>query len=64
MPRRMLAQRLSTVLGVAQVQVFGAQKYAVRVQVDPNALAAMGIGFDEIRTAVAAANSNTPVGIA
>ncbi len=58
----MLAQRLSTVLGVAQVQVYGAQKYAVRVQVDPNALAAMGIGFDEIRTAVAAANSNTPVG--
>ncbi|MGE3968301.1 MAG: efflux RND transporter permease subunit [Dongiaceae bacterium] len=57
-----IAQRLSTVLGVAQVQVYGSQKYAVRIQADPNALAAMGIGFDEIADAVAAANSNTPVG--
>lgn len=57
-----IAQRLSTLLGVAQVQVYGSQKYAVRIQVDPNALAAMGIGFDEISDAVAAANSNTPVG--
>ncbi len=57
-----IAQRLSTVLGVAQVQVYGSQKYAVRIQADPNALAAMGIGFDEIANAVAAANSNTPVG--
>src|SRR5262249_29472677 len=56
------AQRLSALSGVAQVQVYGAQKYAVRVQVDPNAVAAMGIGFDEIRNAVAAANSNKPVG--
>jgi len=58
----LIAQRLSTLLGVAQVQVYGAQKFAVRIQVDPNAVAAMGIGFDEIRTAVAAANSTTPVG--
>jgi HAE1 family hydrophobic/amphiphilic exporter-1 len=58
----LIAQRLSTLLGVAQVQVYGAQKYAVRIQVDPNAVAAMGIGFDEIRSAVAAANSTTPVG--
>jgi hydrophobic/amphiphilic exporter-1 (mainly G- bacteria), HAE1 family len=58
----MIAQRISTLPGVAQVQVYGGQKFAVRVQADPEALAAMGIGIDDIRTAVAAANSNTPVG--
>ncbi len=58
----LLAQRVSSLSGVAQVLVFGAQKYAVRVQVDPNALAARGIGLDEIAAAVGAANSNTPVG--
>ncbi|MBI3630553.1 MAG: efflux RND transporter permease subunit, partial [Candidatus Rokubacteria bacterium] len=42
----MLAQRISTISGVAQVTVFGSQKYAVRVQVDPRALAARGIGID------------------
>ena len=49
----MIAQRISTVSGVAQVQVFGAQKYAVRVQVDPRALASRGIGIDEASAAVA-----------
>ena len=44
-----LAQRISTISGVAQVHVFGSQKYAVRVQVDPRALAARGIGIDEVR---------------
>jgi hydrophobic/amphiphilic exporter-1 (mainly G- bacteria), HAE1 family len=58
----MIAQRISTVSGVAQVQVFGAQKYAVRVQVDPRALAYRGIGIDEVSTAVAAANVNIPTG--
>ena len=58
----MIAQRLSTLAGVAQVNVFGAQKHAVRVQVDPNSLAAMGVGFDEVRDAIAVANSNKPVG--
>src|SRR5258708_7310651 len=58
----MIAQRISTLPGVAQVQVFGAQKFAVRVQANPEALAAMGIGIDDLRAAVAAANSNTPVG--
>ncbi len=58
----MIAQRISTLPGVAQVQVFGGQKFAVRVQADPEALASMGIGIDDIRNAVAAANSNTPVG--
>jgi len=58
----MVGQRISTLPGVAQVQVFGAQKFAVRVQANPEALAAMGIGIDDLRAAVAAANSNTPVG--
>ncbi len=58
----MIAQRISTLPGVAQVNVFGAQKHAVRVQVDPNSLAAMGVGFDEVRDAIASANSNKPVG--
>ncbi|HYW30884.1 MAG TPA: efflux RND transporter permease subunit, partial [Gemmatimonas sp.] len=58
-----LAQRLSTVTGVAQVQVYGSAKYAVRVQVDPNALAARGVGIDEIQTAINQGNSNTPAGV-
>jgi HAE1 family hydrophobic/amphiphilic exporter-1 len=58
----MIAQRLSTVGGVAQVQVYGAQKYAVRVQVDPNALAARGVGIDEVEQAVALHNVNLPTG--
>src|SRR4029079_17983736 len=55
-----LAQRMSTINGVAQVQVFGQQKYAVRVQVDPNALAARGVGINEVEQAVAQANGNLP----
>jgi HAE1 family hydrophobic/amphiphilic exporter-1 len=58
----MIAQRISSLPGVAQVLVFGAQKYAVRVEVDPRTLAASGIGFDQIAQALAAANSNAPVG--
>src|SRR5438128_9601488 len=57
-----LAQRISTINGVAQVTVFGSQKYAVRVQVDPRALAARGIGIDEVAQAIAAANVNKPTG--
>jgi HAE1 family hydrophobic/amphiphilic exporter-1 len=57
-----LAQRLSTVSGVAQVQVFGSGKYAVRIQVDPKALAARGIGLDEVTAAVSAGNPNLPTG--
>ncbi|HEX2580936.1 MAG TPA: efflux RND transporter permease subunit [Dongiaceae bacterium] len=59
----LLAQNLSTIAGVAQVQVFGAQKFAVRVRTDPNALAAMGLGIQDISNAVAAANSNRPLGV-
>jgi hydrophobic/amphiphilic exporter-1 (mainly G- bacteria), HAE1 family len=57
-----LAQRLSTVDGVAQVQVFGSAKYAVRIQVDPSALAARGIGLDEVTAAISAGNPNLPTG--
>jgi hydrophobic/amphiphilic exporter-1 (mainly G- bacteria), HAE1 family len=57
-----LAQRISTISGVAQVSVFGSQKYAVRVQVDPRAMAARGIGIDEVEAAVARANVNKPTG--
>ena len=57
-----LAQRISTISGVAQVTVFGSQKYAVRVQVDPRALAARGIGIDEVEQAIVRANVNKPTG--
>ncbi|HXI33526.1 MAG TPA: efflux RND transporter permease subunit, partial [Gemmatimonadales bacterium] len=58
-----LAQRLSTVSGVAQVQVFGSQKYAVRIQLDPRALASRGISTQEVADAVAAWNVNLPTGV-
>jgi len=58
-----IAQRLSTVEGVAQVQVYGSQKYAVRIQLDPQALAARRIGLDEITRAIATGNVNLPSGI-
>ena len=57
-----LAQRISTINGVAQVQVFGQQKYAVRVQVDPNAMAARGVGINEVEQAISQANVNLPTG--
>jgi HAE1 family hydrophobic/amphiphilic exporter-1 len=57
-----LAQRISTISGVAQVQVFGQQKYAVRVQVDPSVLAARGVSMNEVQQAVANANVNQPTG--
>jgi HAE1 family hydrophobic/amphiphilic exporter-1 len=58
-----VAQRLATIPGVAQVQVFGSQKYAVRIQVDPRALASRGIGLDELAQAVRGQNSNLPTGV-
>ncbi|MFI4888201.1 MAG: efflux RND transporter permease subunit, partial [Burkholderiales bacterium] len=57
-----LAQRISTVSGVAQVQVFGSQKYAVRIQLDPNALATRGIALTDVEQAVGNANVNIPTG--
>ena len=58
----LIAQRVSTVSGVAQVQVFGSQKYAVRVKIDPQALASRGLGLDEVRTALNTSNVNLPTG--
>jgi HAE1 family hydrophobic/amphiphilic exporter-1 len=58
-----IAQRISMVTGVAQVQVFGSQKYAVRVRVDPDALAARGMGIDEVKTAIEQGNVNLPTGV-
>jgi hydrophobic/amphiphilic exporter-1 (mainly G- bacteria), HAE1 family len=58
-----IAQRLSTVDGVAQVNVYGAAKYAVRVQLDPKALATRSLGIDEVAAAIAAGNVNLPTGI-
>jgi len=57
-----LGERISMISGVAQVQVYGAQKYAVRVQVDPEALASRGIGINEVADAVANANVDLPTG--
>ena len=57
-----MAQRISTITGVAQVQIFGSQKYAVRVQVDPHLLAARDIGIDEVQQAIATQNVNKPTG--
>src|SRR3990172_7635515 len=58
----LIAQRVSMISGVAQVQVFGAQKYAVRVQLDPGALASRGVGIEEVSNAVRQSNVNIPTG--
>jgi HAE1 family hydrophobic/amphiphilic exporter-1 len=58
----LVAPRISTINGVAQVNVFGAAKYAVRVQLDPTYLAAKGIGIDEVEASVGKHNVNTPAG--
>ena len=57
-----MAQRISTISGVSQVNVFGGQKYAVRIQLDPDALASRGIGVDEVQAAIGQNNSNIPTG--
>jgi HAE1 family hydrophobic/amphiphilic exporter-1 len=58
----LLARQLSTLNGVAQVNVYGSQKFAVRIQADPMALAARGIGIDQVATIANAANPNIPTG--
>ncbi len=58
----LMAQRISMVNGVAQVQVYGSQQFAVRAQVDPTALAAQGIGIDEVQQAIAQQNVNQATG--
>jgi HAE1 family hydrophobic/amphiphilic exporter-1 len=57
-----IGQALSQIQGVAQVVIFGSQKFAIRVQADPEAAAARGISLEDVRTAVSRANSSTPVG--
>lgn len=59
----LLGQRISTISGVAQVTVYGTQKYAARIQVDPRALASRGIGIDEVASAVSQGNVNLPTGV-
>jgi len=58
-----MAQRISMISGVAQVSVFGSQKYAVRAQVDPKALASRQIGIDEVGSALGLGNVNLPTGL-
>jgi HAE1 family hydrophobic/amphiphilic exporter-1 len=58
----LVAQRLSMISGVAQVGVFGSQKYAVRAQLDPDLLASRGIGIDEVKKAIQSGNVNMPTG--
>jgi hydrophobic/amphiphilic exporter-1 (mainly G- bacteria), HAE1 family len=57
-----IAQRISMISGVAQVQVMGAQKYAVHVQMDPHAMAARQVGINEVETALKNWNVNLPTG--
>lgn len=57
-----VADQLSTLPGVAQVLVFGSQKYAIRLYLNPYALSARGLSLDQVSTAVQAANSNLPTG--
>jgi HAE1 family hydrophobic/amphiphilic exporter-1 len=58
-----MAQRISMIDGVAQVQVFGSQKYAVRVQLDPRELAFRGLGINEVSDAIQKQNVNLPLGV-
>jgi HAE1 family hydrophobic/amphiphilic exporter-1 len=58
----LLSQRIATLPGVAQVQIFGPQKYAVRVQLNPDQLTARGLGVDEVSAAIQASNVNLPTG--
>ncbi len=58
----LLAQKISTIAGVSQVSIAGQQKFAVRVQVDPDALAARGLGMEDVRQALAATSTNQPKG--
>jgi HAE1 family hydrophobic/amphiphilic exporter-1 len=60
--QNILAQQISQIPGVAQVLIYGSQKFAVRVQVDPVAAAARNISLEDVRTVLSKANSNTPVG--
>ena len=58
----LLAQQISTISGVAQVGVYGSQQYAVRIQLDPNAMATRGIAITDVEQAVGNSNVNLPTG--
>jgi len=58
----LLAQRLSMIEGVALVNVYGSAKYAVRIDLDPGAMAARGLGIDQVSAAVGSGNVNLPTG--
>ena len=57
-----IAQKLSTISGVAQVQLYGSQKYATRVQIDPQQLASRQLGLEQVQTAIQQGNVNLPTG--
>ena len=59
---QILQQQISQINGVAQVQIYGSQKYAVRVTADPEAVSARGLSFADIQRAISSANSNQPTG--
>ncbi|MGE0341427.1 MAG: efflux RND transporter permease subunit, partial [Xanthobacteraceae bacterium] len=58
-----IGQQISQITGVAQVNVFGGQKYALRIRINPEAIAARGVALSEVNAAIAAATSNTPLGV-
>jgi len=60
--QQLISPALSTLPGVGQVQIYGSQKYAVRIELDPDALVSRGIGLDQVADSVSAANVNTPLG--
>jgi hydrophobic/amphiphilic exporter-1 (mainly G- bacteria), HAE1 family len=57
-----IAQKLSTISGVAQVQLYGSQKYATRIQIDPHQLASRQLGLEQVQTAIQQGNVNLPTG--
>jgi len=59
---QILQQQISQINGVAQVQIYGSQKYALRVTADPEAVSARGLSFADIQRAISSANSNQPMG--
>ncbi|WP_018237085.1 efflux RND transporter permease subunit [Ensifer sp. BR816] len=60
--QQVISPSLSTLEGVAEVSIFGSQQFAVRIEIDPDALAARGISLTQLQTAIAAANDNSPLG--
>ena len=58
----MISQKISTLPGVAQVQIYGSQKYAVRIKLNPKQMAFLGVGIDEVQSAIQNANVNLPTG--